>query len=321
MNPSSFDHLLNAFIDFLSTEKGYSDNTCRAYARDLEGFIAYFVGNRALALTGGDDDEGTDADQFPDPAADMDRISNLMIRGYLADLHRQGLKKTSMARKLSAVRSFFKFLEKHGVISGNPAETVLTPKQDKPIPNYLSVDDVFRLLDSVKTGDVSGKRDRAILETLYSTGIRVSELAGLNLPDVDFSGKTIRVTGKGSKERIVPIGKTALGAIRAYRDSLDAKGSAVNPKGALFLNKNKGRLSARSVARMLDNAARKAGLNVPVAPHDLRHSFATHMLDAGLDLRMVQELLGHRQLSTTQRYTHVSIDRLMAAYDQAHPRK
>jgi integrase/recombinase XerC len=317
MNSTSFDHLLNAFIDFLSTEKGYSDNTCRAYARDLEGFIAYFVGNRALAVTGGEDD----ADEIADPIADMDRISNLMIRGYLAELHRQGLKKTSMARKLSAVRSFFKFLEKHGVISGNPAETVLTPKQDKPIPNYLSVDDVFRLLDSVKTGDISGKRDRAILETLYSTGIRVSELAGLNRPDVDFSGKTIRVTGKGSKERIVPIGKTALAAILAYRDSLDAKGSAVNPKGALFLNKNKGRLSVRSVARMLDRAARKAGLTVPVAPHDLRHSFATHMLDAGLDLRMVQELLGHRQLSTTQRYTHVSIDRLMAAYDQAHPRK
>lgn len=317
MNPLSFDHLLNAFIDFLSTEKGYSDNTCRAYSRDLEGFIAYFVTNRALAMTGDDDEAGV----IDDPAADMDRISNLMIRGYLADLHRQGLKKTSMARKLSAVRSFFKFLEKHGVISGNPAETVLTPKQDKPIPNYLSVDDVFRLLDSVKTDNIAGKRDRAILETLYSTGIRVSELAGLNLPDVDFSGKTVRVTGKGSRERIVPIGKAALAAIRAYRENLDARGIAVNHRGALFLNKNKGRLSARSVARMLDRAARRAGLTVPVAPHDLRHSFATHMLDAGLDLRMVQELLGHRQLSTTQRYTHVSIDRLMAAYDQAHPRK
>ncbi len=317
MNPTSFDHLLNAFIDFLSTEKGYSDNTCRAYARDLEGFIAYFVTNRALAVTGDDDEAGV----IDDSAVDMDRISNLMIRGYLADLHRQGLKKISMARKLSAVRSFFKFLEKHGVISGNPAETVLTPKQDKPIPNYLSVDDVFRLLDSVKTDSVAGKRDRAILETLYSTGIRVSELAGLNLPDVDFSGKTVRVTGKGSKERIVPIGKAALAAIRAYWENLDARRIAVNHRGALFLNKNKGRLSARSVARMLDRAARQAGLTVPVAPHDLRHSFATHMLDAGLDLRMVQELLGHRQLSTTQRYTHVSIDRLMAAYDQAHPRK
>lgn len=317
MNPLSFDHLLNAFIDFLSTEKGYSDNTCRAYARDLEGFIAYFVANRALAVTGDDDEAG----MIDDSAADMDRISNLMIRGYLADLHRQGLKKTSMARKLSAVRSFFKFLEKHGVISGNPAETVLTPKQDKPIPNYLSVDDVFRLLDSVKTDNITGKRDRAILETLYSTGIRVSELVGLNLPDVDFSGKTVRVTGKGNKERIVPIGKAALAAILAYRENLDTRGVAVNHRGALFLNKNKGRLSARSVARMLDGAARRAGLTVPVAPHDLRHSFATHMLDAGLDLRMVQELLGHRQLSTTQRYTHVSIDRLMAAYDQAHPRK
>ncbi len=319
MNPSSFDHLLNGFIDFLSTEKGYADNTCRAYARDLEGFIAYFVGHRALAVTGGDADE--DAETDDDPAVDMDRISNLMIRGYLAQLHRQGLKKTSMARKLSAVRSFFKFMERNGVISGNPAETVLTPKQDKPIPNYLSVDDVFRLLDSVTTENIAGKRDRAILETLYSTGIRVSELAGLNFPDVDFSAKTIRVTGKGNKERVVPIGNAALAAVRVYRDSLTAKGNVVNPKGALFLNKNKGRLSPRSVARLLENAARKAGMTVPVAPHDLRHSFATHMLDAGLDLRMVQELLGHSRLSTTQRYTHVSIDRLMAAYDQAHPRK
>lgn len=320
MKPSSYDHLLNAFIDFLSTEKGYSDNTCRAYARDLQGFIAYFVGNRALVLTGGHG-ESEDGDEIADPLADMDKISNLMIRGYLADLHRRRLKKTSVARKLSAVRSFFKFMEKHGVISGNPAETVLTPKQDKPIPNYLSVDDVFRLLDSVNTDHIAGKRDRAILETLYSSGIRVSELAGLTFPDVDFSGKTIRVTGKGKKERIVPIGNAALAAVRDYRESLDAKGSVVNPKGPLFLNKNKGRLSVRSVARILDKAARKAGLTVPVAPHDLRHSFATHMLDAGLDLRMVQELLGHSRLSTTQRYTHVSIDRLMAAYDQAHPRK
>jgi integrase/recombinase XerC len=320
MNSSSYDHLLNAFIDFLSTEKGYSDNTCRAYARDLEGFIAYFVGHRALAVTGGDEEE-EEAGTSDDPIGDMDRISNLMIRGYLAQLHRQGMKKTSMARKLSAVRSFFKFMERNGVISGNPAETVLTPKQEQSIPNYLSVDDVFHLLDSVSTDNIAGKRDRAILETLYSTGIRVSELAGLNVLDVDPAGKTIRVKGKGNKERVVPIGNAALSAIRAYRDSLAAKGSVVNPRGALFLNKNKGRLSARSVGRLLENAARKAGMTVPVAPHDLRHSFATHMLDAGLDLRMVQELLGHSRLSTTQRYTHVSIDRLMAAYDQAHPRK
>jgi len=183
------------------------------------------------------------------------------------------------------------------------------------------VDDMFRLLDSIKTDDISGKRNRAMFETLYSTGIRVSELVGLSLPDVDFSGKVIRVTGKGNKERIVPIGQAALTAIKDYRESLHQMKVAVNQRGALFLNKNKGRLTVRSVARILENAAQEAGLAVPVAPHDLRHSFATHMLDAGLDLRMVQELLGHKQLSTTQKYTHVSIDKLMAAYDQAHPRR
>ena len=227
-----------------------------------------------------------------------------------------------MARKLSAIRSFLKFLERHGVIADNPAVSVITPKQDKPIPRYLIVDDMFRLLDAIKTDSLIGKRNRALLETMYSTGIRVSELVGLNVADVDFTGKTIRVTGKGNVERIVPIGAKSLALIQDYRKSLHVqKAVAVDHNGALFLNKNKGRLSARSVARILEKSARDAGLDVPVAPHDLRHSYATHMLDAGLDLRAVQELLGHKQLSTTQKYTHVSIDRLMAAYDAAHPRK
>ena len=315
MNPTAFEQLLESFIDFLSTEKGYSQHTCRAYAKDLEDFISYFVNNRALAIT------YEDESRTSDPSASVENISGLIIRGYLGLLHKQNIKKTSIARKLSSIRSFFKFLEKYGVISTNPAESVLTPKQEKPIPRYLSVDDMFRLLDSIKTDDVTGKRNRAMLETLYSTGIRVSELVGLNIPDVNFSGKVIRVTGKGDKERIVPIGKVALGAIKNYRDSLQQAKITINQKGPLFLNKNKGRLTVRSVARILDKAAKEAGIAVPVAPHDLRHSFATHMLDAGLDLRMVQELLGHKQLSTTQKYTHVSIDRLMAAYDQAHPRR
>jgi integrase/recombinase XerC len=315
MNPSTFEHLLAAFIDFLSTEKGYSQHTCRAYAKDLEDFISYFANNRALTITY--DDESRENGQ----AAKVEDISGLIIRGYLGLLHKQNIKKTSIARKLSSIRSFFKFLEKHGVVSENPAESVLTPKQEKPIPRYLTVDDMFRLLDSVKTNDVTGKRNRAMLETLYSTGIRVSELVGLNVPDINFSGKVIRVTGKGDKERIVPIGQTALTAIKNYRDDLQQTKVAINQRGPVFLNKNKGRLTVRSVARILDKAAKDAGLAVPVAPHDLRHSFATHMLDAGLDLRMVQELLGHKQLSTTQKYTHVSIDRLMVAYDQAHPRR
>jgi integrase/recombinase XerC len=315
MNPTSLNQLLESFMDFLSTEKGYSEHTCRAYAHDLEDFISYFMNNRALSITYEDDAQEADHE------IKVENIGNLIIRGYLGQLHKQEMKKTSIARKLSSIRSFFKFLEKHGVITDNPTESVLTPKHEKPIPKYLSVDDMFRLLDSVKTVDMTGKRNRAILEALYSTGIRVSELVGLSYSDVNFSGKTIRVTGKGNKERIVPIGATALAAISDYRDSLHQAKIATNQRSPLFLNKNKGRLTVRSVARILDTAAREAGIAVPVAPHDLRHSFATHMLDAGLDLRMVQELLGHKQLSTTQRYTHVSIDKLMSAYDQAHPRR
>ncbi len=316
MNPTHLKNLVVSFEDYLSTERGYSENTCRAYGHDLEEFISYFSSNRALAITYDENGE-REVD-----ATDLDRVSGLMIRGYLGLLHRNKIKKTPIARKLSSIRSFFRFLVKHGVVSENPADAVLTPKQEKPIPRYLPVDDMFRLLDSIKTDSLAGKRNRAILETLYSTGIRVSELVGLDLPDIDFSGRVIRVTGKGNKQRIVPIGKKALAAISDYRKDLkDLPHSGIPHEGPVFLNRNKGRLTVRSVARILDRAAREAGLAIPVSPHDLRHSFATHMLDAGLDLRTVQELLGHRQLSTTQKYTHVSMDRLMAAYDQAHPRR
>ncbi|MFZ2632815.1 MAG: tyrosine recombinase XerC [Desulfosalsimonadaceae bacterium] len=316
MNYTSLQELLDTFVDFLSTEKGYSANTCRAYQHDLEDFIAFFFTNRAYALTYSEED-GEEID-----VQDATAISGLMIRSYLGFLHKQKIKKSSVARKLSSIRSFMKFLQKHGVITENPANSVLTPKQEKPIPNYLTVDDMFRLLDSIKTDTLSGKRDRALLEAMYSTGIRVSELVGLNVSDVDYSGKVIRVTGKGNIERIVPIGQKALNILKDYRESLHtSKGIGCNSVGPLFLNKSNGRITVRSVARILEKSAIEAGLLVPVAPHDLRHSFATHMLDAGLDLRVVQEMLGHKKLSTTQKYTHVSIDRLMAAYDSAHPRK
>lgn len=305
--------LLESFVDFLAAEKGYSDHTCRAYERDLKDFLAYLTSSQPAR----------DKNEKSSCNGNIEDISALAIRSYLARLHGRQMKKTSIARKLSAIRSFFNYLEKHHVISKNPAALVITPKQDKPVPGYLTVDDMFRLLDSIKDNTLAGKRNRAIVETLYSTGIRVSELTGLDVENVDFQNRTIRVFGKGSVERIVPIGRKALDAIKAYRLTLQGNGSSLHDlwNGPLFLNKNAGRLTQRSVARMLDQAARAAGITVPVSPHDLRHSFATHLLDAGLDLRMVQELLGHRQLSTTQKYTHVSIDRLMAAYDSAHPRK
>ncbi len=303
--------LVRSFIESLSSEKGYSANTCRAYLHDLEEF-ASFVRERCTP------GEKHQADMH---GIRVDEIDGLMIRSYLGYLNKKN-KKVTIARKLSTLRSFFRYIVKHGIVLDNPLDLILTPKQKKMIPTYLPVDDVFRLLDSVKTDTLPGLRNRAILETLYSSGIRVSELAGMNVFDVDFTKCVIRVVGKGNRERIVPIGKKAIGVIKAYRERLRTEtgiGDDNNP--ALFLNKYNGRLSTRSIARILDQAAKGCGLIIPVSPHSLRHTFATHMLDAGADLRVVQELLGHKSLSTTQKYTHVSIDRLMETYDKAHPRR
>jgi integrase/recombinase XerC len=301
---------IRSFIDSLQTEKGYAANTCRAYSHNLNEFIS-FVGENYFST-----EDQKDADPL-----EADQIDSLMIRGYLGYLHKKN-KKVTIARKLSAVRSFFRFLVKHGIILDNPMDLILTPKQKKAIPVYLPVDDVFRLLDSIKTDTLAGIRNRAIFETLYSSGIRVSELEGLNVFDVDFNKCLIRVVGKGSKERIVPVGSKAMAAIKAYRKRLQKKtGIGEKDNTPLFLNKDNGRLTSRSIARILDKTARECGLLIPVSPHALRHTFATHMLDAGADLRVVQELLGHKSLSTTQKYTHVSIDRLMETYDKAHPRR
>lgn len=306
-------YLIKQFVELLLSEKGYSEHTCRAYLQDLEEFYRFLDKKRHQNGQTVRDSGGFDVDR-------------LFIREYLGVLHKKN-KKVTIARKLSAIRSFFRFLVRQGVITDNPADFVATPKQDKMIPDYLSVDNVFRLLDSIEPDTLLKYRDRAIFETLYSCGIRVSELAGMNVFDVDFQAGLIRVFGKGQKERLVPVGSKALDAIRTYREILGCeaadcgKAAAPDKNGPLFLNKNFGRLSTRSIARVLEKTARGCGLPMPVSPHMLRHSFATHMLDAGADLKAVQEILGHRSLSTTQKYTHVSIDRLMQAYDKAHPRK
>lgn len=306
--PLSLNHLIESFIESISSERGYSKNTCRAYMHDLKEFESFIQKSGFLLKN--------DSDKFC-----IDKIDALMIRGYLAFLAKKN-KKITIARKLSASRSFFMYLVKNGIIEQSPFDAVLTPKQEKTIPVYLPVDDIFRLLDSIKTETLLGLRNLAIFETLYSTGIRVSELAGMNVFDVDFSQRTIRVLGKGEKERIVPVGKKALDAIRAYKNRLEKEtGIQRNENAPLFLNKNKGRLTTRSIARILDKIAKQCGILIPISPHALRHTFATHMLDAGADLRVVQELLGHKSLSTTQRYTHVSIDRLMETYDKSHPRR
>jgi integrase/recombinase XerC len=303
--------LVESFIESLVTEKGYSDHTCRAYRKDLNDFFAFAA-----------DDLKPRKSSLKRPlTVAPEQIDGILIRGYLGFLHRKN-KKTTIARKLSAIRSFFKYLEKRGYISENPAEHVMTPKQDKTIPVYLSVDEMFRLLDSIQADTVLDLRNRAIFETLYSSGIRVSELTQMNLADVDFEGAMIRVLGKGNQQRMIPLGQKALTAIKAYRQLLQRKsGSEAAADGPLFVNRFNKRLTSRSIARILKQLITAVGLLTPVSPHALRHTFATHMLDAGADLRAVQELLGHKSLSTTQKYTHVSIDHLMETYDKAHPRK
>jgi integrase/recombinase XerC len=311
MTSTTVKDQIGAFIDSLQSEKGYAANTCRAYSHDLEEFVL-FVSQSYFSKKNQNEVAGS-------PTAVQ--INSLMIRGYLGFLHKKN-QKVTISRKLSAVRSFFRFLVKRGIILDNPLDQILTPKQKKTIPVYLPVDDIFRLLDSIKTDTLVGIRNRAIFETLYSSGIRISELEGLNVFDVDVKQHLIRVTGKGNKERIVPIGEKAVTAIMDYRKRLKAEtGIGEDHNTPLFLNKNHGRLTGRSISRILEKAAKECGLLIPVSPHALRHTFATHMLDAGADLRVVQELLGHSSLSTTQKYTHVSIDRLMEAYDKAHPRR
>ena len=299
------------YLEALAAEKGFSTHTLRAYRHNLEELTAYVAGDPEKAR---DDRERLDAVR-------LEQVDEMQVRGYLGYLHGRNTKST-VARKLAAIRSFFRYLQKHDLIALNPVEELHAPRHEKPIPVYLTVDDMFRLLDAVRPIGVLGLRNRAILETLYSTGVRVSELAGLDVRDVDAANGLMRVAGKGGKQRMVPVGAKALEALDEYRQALAAEtGIAENHDGPVFLNKHGGRLTTRSMARIVDKMARACALAMPVSPHAMRHSFATHMLDAGVDLRAVQELLGHSSLSTTQRYTHVSIDRLMAAYDKAHPRR
>lgn len=313
MTETQFGDAIGVFIEALGVEKGYTKHTCRAYRHDLMEFARFLA----------DDDAETDPAALDDQAARVlvDRIDSLAIRGYLGLLAKKNTKRT-IARKMASLRSFFNFWVKRGLLAENPAAGVRIPKQETHIPTYLTVDDMFRLLDSMTAKNLLDLRNRAIFETIYSTGIRVSEIAAMDTGDIYRDVGEIQVAGKGNRQRRAPIGKRALGAIDAYRRKLQQE-TGISPQsgGALFLNKNRSRLTTRSIRRILSRLAAACGLTVPVAPHALRHSFATHLLDAGADLRVVQELLGHKNLSTTQKYTHVSIDRLMETYDKAHPRR
>lgn len=301
----SLETATEQFLTGLAAERGFSDHTIKAYGRDLFDFASFL--RRKLR-------------RKPE-IEDVDRDG---IRMWIADLFRRNLKKTTVARKLSAIKAFCRFLVRREWLPADPGAGLKTPKMERPLPKWLTVDDAFALLDQMPAGDWKGLRNRAMLETLYSAGLRVSELAALNTEDVDASQALIRVSsGKGKKDRIVPVGVPALEAIAAYRDAVAGQPKyrlQETPDPALFLNRCFSRISVRSIARILDTQAKQVGLGMRVSPHSLRHSFATHLLDGGADLRAVQEMLGHESLSTTQRYTHMTLDRLMAVYDQTHPR-
>ena len=301
--------MIERFLEYLRVERNASVHTLRSYSADLEQFRNFLLSSELHV----DKKNGDVA---------VEKIDHLAIRAYLSHLYR-GHKKSSLARKLAAQRSFFKYLVEEGRLAQSPAEIVATPKQEKPLPNFLAVDEVFSLMETPDQSTTWGARDRAILETLYSCGIRVSELVGLTDGDIDFTLGILKVFGKGRKERIVPIGEKALAAMREYLPQRDGMIAGLLPPGSkapLFINPRGGRLTSRSVARILQKHILKCGLLRKVSPHALRHSFATHLLDAGADLRGIQELLGHVSLSTTQRYTHVSVDKLMEVYDRTHPR-
>ena len=280
------------FIAYLKTEQGVSPHTLKAYTEDLHEFSAF---------TG----------KAPE---DMD---NLDIRSFLASLHHRTLKRSSIARKLASIRSFFRYLHREGHVKKNPAKLVSTPRVPKALPRFLTVDDVFSLMESPRGDTFKDARDRAILEFLYSSGLRVSELTGLDVVDLDIKESIIRVRGKGRKERIVPIGSKAMEALQHY---LPERISLKKKSPALFLNVRGGRLTQRSVRRIVEQYGRMINLQGALSPHTLRHTFATHLLLEGADLRSIQELLGHTSLSTTQRYTHVDLGHLAEVYDKAHRR-
>ena len=309
---------LKGFLEHLRFNENASAHTVRAYESDLSQFLDFLcghLGRTSSALAPSD-------------------LDHLHARAFMSELHKRGNSKASAARKLAAIRTFGRYLRREGVIDGDPGALVGTPRREHRIPAHLDVDEMSRLLEMPDTASPLGRRDRAILELFYASGLRLSELVGLDLDDVNLSGRVVRVLGKGRKERIVPFNTSAGAALRAWL--ADREGFAVQAGGtraprkgsadgrrrrdALFLNYQGGRLSTRSVDKLVRRYVAACSTRFGISPHALRHSFATHLLEAGADLRAIQELLGHARLSTTQRYTHVNAAQLMDAYRRAHPR-
>ncbi len=311
---------IEKFLEHLRYQRNASEHTLRNYASDLEQF-RHFITHTA----GGE----------PRPEPELEQIENLTIREFLGALYQRGNGKSSVARKLAALRSFMKYLSAQGAVPANPAKIVASPRQEKRLPEFMTVSTVVELIEAPDISTTPGKRDRAILELLYATGVRVSELVGLDLGDIDLGEGLLRVLGKGRKERIVPFGEKARQALEEYlrsRPELIArrergrmpkpKTRVTTPSGgeAVFLSGRGSRLTTRSVGNIVDRYIGLMEQRLKAHPHTLRHTFATHMLNAGADLRAIQELLGHESLSTTQKYTHVSTEQLVRVYQACHPR-
>lgn len=305
----SMQEYIDRFADYLKYQRNASEHTLRNYLSDLEQFYDYLCPGNSSGER---------------PGIDINQIDHITIREYMAMLYQEKRKKTSIARKLATLRTFFKFLCREQVVELNPARLVSSPRLEKRLPKVLSVDEIIHFIETPDTETVLGKRDRAIIELLYATGCRVSEVAGMNLEDIDFRNEMIRVRGKGRKERFVPFGSKAKEALAVYmevRAALLAEAPEHKREAnALLLNYQGTRITTRSIGRLIDKYVKECALAHDISPHSLRHSVATHLLSAGADLRVIQELLGHARLSTTQIYTHVSIEHLMQVYDKAHPR-
>jgi integrase/recombinase XerC len=286
-----------AFVQYLERERNASPHTLKAYQIDLEQFTAHLR-------------EELGRDPHPED------VDHLLIRSFLARLHREGVQKSSAGRKLAALRTFFRYLCREGRLSRNPARALLSPRAPRRIPAHLEQNEIGEVL-AVPGDDDAALRNRALLEMLYATGVRCAELVGLDLEAVDLEGRMIRVLGKGRKERLVPFGQAARAALEAY---LPARARCRPKTDAVFVNARGGRLTDRSLRRILDAQLRRVALARHASPHTVRHSFATHLLERGADLRVIQELLGHASLSTTQKYTHVNAQHLLSVYKKAHPR-
>ncbi|MDE0939451.1 MAG: tyrosine recombinase XerC [Pirellulales bacterium] len=293
---------IERFIEYLRVERNASPLTLKSYEEDLIALVLYLeeVEGRSVKIC---------------------EVTTLDLRGFIAELQQAGYAKATISRKLACLRSFFRFAVREGWVEANVAKPLRNPRTGRKLPHFLSAEEIAKLLESPPSSMASGLRDRAILETMYSSGLRVSELVGLSLEDIDFPGGLIRVRGKGRKERLSPLGSYAQKALKKWltKRKPDPKGSK-NDTQAVFLNRFGRRLTSRSVGRMLEKCLKQCGLDQRTSPHTLRHSFATHLLDRGADIRSVQELLGHKSLITTQIYTHVSTTRLREVYETAHPR-